>query len=402
VVRGNRSVLLLALGVMLLLSACRADAEPRQPALPGPASPSPASSPSSTEPVPVTVAFLETRDGSEADRRAVTAFQAASLAFSNAGLLGDLPVSVEVVAHDVGQDAGEAGEIAAELAADPAVVAAIGAPGLDHQAAVGEALDEAGVSWVSLSGHGEGLGDRGWAGWRRLVADQAAQGEVVAGAVDALPDAEALCLLGDGTLASRSLLRAVAPAVRGEIVLRTVVGEAQTEVMAGVEAAGASGCGVVVWAGDGTTAAALRRQLVEEGLGDVELVGGDAMRDQGYLEAAGPAAEGTLATCPCVDVSTSIDLAAQRFIQDYQAEYGLPPGPYAVEAWDAARLLVNAFRGGATSRSQTLEAIAAVRSYEGLAGVYRFTAGGDLVAPETHVGLYEVAGGRWLEASSGA
>src|SRR3989304_2294690 len=57
------------------------------------------------------------------------------------------------------------------------------------------------------------------------------------------------------------------------------------------------------------------------------------------------------AACPCPDVSTSTDPAVIRFIQDYQAEFGSPPGPYAAEAWDAARALLAALtaragRGG--------------------------------------------------------
>ena len=402
--RLNRSVVPLTIGLLFVAAGCRGEAEPGPPRPPGPGSPSAAAdaTPSGVEPIPVEVAFFESPDGGEADRPAVTAFQAATLAFSNAAFAGDLPVAVEVVVHDTGEDASTVAEVAAQVAADPTVVAAIGAPGLDRQTALGDALHAAGMPWISLSGHGADLGRQGWTGWRRMVADETAQGWVLADAVEALGIPDGACLMGDGTAASRSLLRAVADTYQGEVALRAVVGEAQGEVTAAAEAAAVSGCGAVVWAGEGNGAAALRRQLVEEGLRDVVLIGGDRMRDQGYLDAAGPAAEGTFATCPCVDLSTSTDLAAQRFIQDYQAEYGLPPGPYAVEAWDAARLLVSAFRAGATTREGTLAAIAAVTSDEGLAGAYRFDEGGDLAAAKGHVRLYEVAGRRWLEASSGA
>ena len=61
--------------------------------------------------------------------------------FSNAAFAGDMPVAVEVAVHDTGADAATAAELAAELAADPTVVAAIGAPGLDRQTALGDALD---------------------------------------------------------------------------------------------------------------------------------------------------------------------------------------------------------------------------------------------------------------------
>ena len=390
--RLTRTVLLGAIPALLTLVGCRGE----PPGSPGPPATSVAASP--LEVVPVRVAFLQTSGSDEAERRAATAYQAAALAFSNAAFAGDLPVAVELVTYDTVGDPTAATAVAAELEADTSVVAAIGAPGLAGQGALGDALDAAGVPWVSLSGFGSDLGERGWAGWRRLVADQAAQGMVLGDSVDELGQTDGVCAMGDGTPSSRSLLRAAVDALDAEVLLRAVVGEDQADVTAAARAAGASGCDAVIWAGEGSVAAALRRQLTEEDGGGPALFGGDRTRDQTFIEAAGSAAEGTFATCPCVDLSTSADLAAQRFIQDFQAEYGLPPGPYAVEAWDAARLLLAAFRDGATTRAATLAALGSVRRCDGLGGTYRFGGGGDLLASADRVRLNEVAGGRWLEA----
>jgi branched-chain amino acid transport system substrate-binding protein len=129
----------------------------------------------------------------------------------------------------------------------------------------------------------------------------------------------------------------------------------------------------------------------------VVFVGSERIRDQGFLEAVGEAGEGALAICPCVDVSTSTDLAAQRFIQDYQSEFGLPPGPYAVEGWDAARMLVAAFREGAVERGPVSTALEVMTAFDGLAGTYRFGFGGDLTDAAASVRISRVEGGRWLE-----
>lgn len=396
-----RSARLVALGLLVAMSAgaCTGDASPGPP---GPRSASASTSPpapsSTAAPVAVTVAFVEALDGGDSAGRVAPAFQAVSLAFANAEVFGNLPVEVDVVTFDIGGDPTRTSEIAAELAADPSVVAAIGAPGLGAQTVLGDALDAAGVPWVSLSGLGSGLGDRGWNGWRRLVADVAAQGSTLARMVDALHASRAgVCAIGDGSRAARSLLGAAVPALRADVLLREVVPEGQTEIAGAASAAAEAGCGVVLWAGEGGLGAALRRQLVEEGLHRVAFVGGDRMRDQDYLDAAGPAAEGTLATCPCVDLSTSTELAAQRFIQDYQAEFGLPPGPYAVEAWDAARLLIDVLRDGATTREEVATGLSATRSFDGLGGVYAFGTGGDLAHPEEAVRRFRVEGGRWIE-----
>jgi branched-chain amino acid transport system substrate-binding protein len=89
-------------------------------------------------------------------------------------------------------------------------------------------------------------------------------------------------------------------------------------------------------------------------------------------------------------------LVHQRFIQDYQAEFGLAPGSYAVEGWDAAELLISALRSGA-SRAQVREALAGTDRFEGLAAMYRFGPGGDLLQPASVIHTYRVEGGRWLE-----
>lgn len=404
-IRARVSMPVVGLALALVAVACTDASDPGPPGpRPTSASVSASVSPSPSTPaapVSLTVAFLETLDDAETPGRVTPAFQGARLAFSNAQVVAGLPIDVEVAAYDTQGDPARAAEMVAEIAASPEVVAAIGAPGLTDQAEIGDALAAAGVPWISLSGAGSGLGDRGWTGWRRLVADQVVQGTALAGVVDSLrPSRQGVCVLGDGTPAARSLLGAAVRALRAEVLLRASVPEAQPDVAAAADAVAGIGCGVAVWGGGDAVGAALRRQLVQVGLRRMPFVGSDRIRDPGFLEAVGPAGEGVLAACPCVDVSTSTELAAQRFIQDYQSEFGLPPGPYAVEAWDAARMFVAAFRDGAVTRASVSAAVAATDSFDGLAGTYAFAPGGDLADPAASVRISRVEGGRWLEVAT--
>ena len=125
-------------------------------------------------------------------------------------------------------------------------------------------------------------------------------------------------------------------------------------------------------------------------------IGGDRLLDPAFLEAAGASADGVLATCPCADLSTSTDIAARRFIQDYQSDYGLAPGPYAVEAWDAAHLILQALRGPGASREDVLTALGDTTVFEGLGGTYGFGPDGEPADPEGAVRVYRVEGGRWV------
>jgi branched-chain amino acid transport system substrate-binding protein len=195
------------------------------------------------------------------------------------------------------------------------------------------------------------------------------------------------------------LLRAARAPLRADVVLHASVSETPGSIAAGSARVVDAGCLVVLWGGDSTGGAELRRQLVEDGLASATVVGGDRMKDDIFLEASGPDGEGSLATCPCVDRSTSTDLASQRFIQDYQAEYGLPPGPYAAEAWDVARLFVSTFRAGATTREEVRRGVDAIEVFDGLGGPYRFRRGGDLAPGTAVVRVYRDEGGRWISIS---
>ena len=126
------------------------------------------------------------------------------------------------------------------------------------------------------------------------------------------------------------------------------------------------------------------------------------MKDPAYLSVSGRAGLGTVGACPCTDLSTSTDLASQRFIQDYQADFGLPPAAFSVEAWDAAGMFIRALRPGGTSRAEVLAALSEMDRYRGLAGTYVFQPDGELARGSARVHLYRDEGGRWIPLRSRA
>lgn len=150
-------------------------------------------------------------------------------------------------------------------------------------------------------------------------------------------------------------------------------------------------CGVVVWSGDGLGAAAVAVGLDA----DVRLIGGPSLRDHDFIEDAGASAEGALSVCSCADVSNSLDLAARRFIQTFQSENGTAPGPYALEAWDAARMIIGGIEAAEPSRGELASWFSGVTRFDGLAGSYSWT-DGELESPSTFIRTYEVVGGRWV------
>ena len=349
---------------MVILSTLLAACETAAPASPG-GSVSPA--------LEVKVAFIRDLSVPDADEHALPALQAVRLAFETATLQDPNAAPVELEEFDLQQGTDDLDAIET----DPSYVGVIVAPGVDDAAAH---LD-ADIPVVSLSGLGS---DDGRAAWIRMVAPLETVAE---------------------TLAAR--LRRTDACVFSEVPppdplferLSERLPDSVARTLEPADAAGAAraaGCDTVIWAGGPDGGADAARVLGPAG---VTFVGGDRLLDPDFLSAAGTAAEGSFALCPCANVSTSIELAARRFIQDYQSEHGVAPGAYAVEGWDAAHLILRALASGQVSRARVAASLGTLTEVVGLEGTHRFGTDGEPLEPRALLRLYRVDGGRWVRAS---
>jgi branched-chain amino acid transport system substrate-binding protein len=370
--RTIRRVVLIVL--LVELTACEA-----QPPATAP-SPRTTSAPS-TEPVALKVAFIQDLAPEGALDRTLPAYQGAELALTVASAREGTAFTIGVVAFDTDGSIETGRDIAEEIAGDPSYVAAIAAPGLPDQQPIADGLD--GMPFLTLSDRGAMLTeDRTW---RRFVAP--------------LRDvATRLALLAESLRSSR---RGVCLAGTDELdplaryTRRSLSSDVHVTSTKGAGDVSSARCGVVVWSGDGLGAATIAVGLDA----DVRLIGGPNLRDGDFIEDAGASAEGALSVCSCADVSNSLDLAARRFIQTFQSENGTAPGPYALEAWDAARMIIAGVDAAGTSRAELAPWLSGVTRFDGLAGSYRWV-GGELVSAGTHVRTYEVVGGRWVLAEA--
>ena len=347
------------LAIAMLLAACET-AAPASPA--GPGSPTPV----------VKVAFVRDLGMPDAEEHALPASQAIRLAFETATLQDPSSVPVELEEFDLTQDAADLESIDA----DPSYVGVIVAPGVSGD----DAELDTDLPVVSLSGLGAGDGRRAWV---RMVAPLATTVDALAGRLRR----SSACVLAEDPppdplygLLSEALpgatARTVDPAAAG-----AVAGEAR--------------CDVVIWAGGPNAGGEAARSL--QGL-DVVFIGGDRLLDPDFLSTAGSAAEGAVALCACANVSTSTELAARRFIQDYQSEHGVAPGAFAVEGWDAAHLILRAAGDRGITRALVARSLGGLRTADGLEGTRRFAADGEPLEPRALLRLYRVEGGRWVRA----
>lgn len=382
-----------ALALMMLLGSCTSET-PVDP--PSPSATPATSSPAPATPAQVKVAFIEDLSPDDAIGRVLPALRAAGLAFANATLGGALPVVVDLVPLDTQGDPSRTDDIVDEVATDPTYVAAVIAPYVNDRAGLAAGLDQAAVPMLSLSSRQPALGTAGLTTWRRVVANRAEEASALAAYVASLPPTSARPCFARGPDPDDARWAHLLSRILGGVSRPSVVVADPDAASSAATTIADTGCGVLVWAGSIAIAEALRAALSVRGA-DIVLVGGEELKDDAYPDVVGPPGDGTVAFCPCADLSLSTELSAQRFIQDYQAEHGLPPGPYAAEAWDAAKMLVRALGSGATSREEVLAYLGVSGPFQGLANRYEFERGGELASSSATVHAYRDRGGRWIE-----
>jgi ABC-type branched-subunit amino acid transport system substrate-binding protein len=386
----TRPIRTLALVLLALVTGACTSARPTGPTTAPPTSPAGAVLPD------LQIAFVEDLAPDGAAQRVAPAFQGARLAVDAAALRGAVEAGVRVVPFDTGGTPAGVAAVAEQIAADPTIVATIVAPQLTGQIALGDRLNAAAVPTISLSTLGPDLPEQGWTDWRRAVPDIGREAAALVSALREVTGSSRTCLLSDGSPASVALIHAVAGALRRRPALRLGLAGTVPDDPSVVAAVRRAACRSIVWGGTPTGGALLRVALVENGLRAMRLVGGESLKDASYITTAGPRGRGTIAVCPCADLSTSTDLRAQRFIQDYQSAFGVPPGPFAAEAWDVARMILDAISSGATTRASVATALAGTRTYTGLARDYAFARNGALEDQAGGVRVYRDEGVRWV------
>lgn len=265
---------------------------------------------------------------------------------------------VETAGRDPAELLGEVRDVAA----DPSVIAAVVTPFVDAPDAE-RAFVEAGVPVFSFSGLG---GVPGEPGWHRLVPEAATE----AAALDAVAGPDA-CVAGGGP---------GFPAVDGQVVPGV-----PDEVVSAVLAAG---CSALVWLGDADGALAVAAAFAEGGDTGLELVLTSAARVDRLPRDGFPSTIGAVAVVPCPSVSVDPATSARRFVHDYQAAHGVPPGLCAAEGYALGQALVEAWTKDPPGPS--------------VPGVLEVPGGARIVhdGAEREAALERVVGVRWLPQAS--
>jgi hypothetical protein len=323
------------------------------------------------------IAFLF--DGSLEDAEAVTApaLSGLELAAHEAGGIEIEPVNLALAR-------GEVMALLRDLGEDRGVIAAVVAPWTAPPEGAIELLAQRGLPIVTLSWawgppvDGDGL----WLSFAAGVVREAVM--LLSGAAALRSGDAAICLAGDEHVTSRALLRTAAE-------LGEAAGDPEVVSLGGAVRSPEARCGVLAWIG-GAPAAARTLSAIS---GAPPVVGPSRLKtDEGLALTAKGVEVSTV--CACADVSLSLDPSLQSFVHDIQAESGAPPGPFAVEAYDAGSFLIGRLRTGADDREAIRTALAELSDLIGLSGSYAFEPDGSRTAESLPDGSWRAAGSRWL------
>jgi len=369
---------LLSVSLLLLAVACRDQVV------------EPAASPVSptvleARPVVRVALFGATSGGSALPAR--RALQGARLAFDEVNEEGTLPFGIEGVASDTHEDPDTTSKLLAAVEEDPSYLGAIVWESPVESGTIAE-FAQGGLPVLSTSPAGGAARQ----GYTTLVPADRAQADAAAAYI-ASTGVKRACVAADslprGAFLSTSVEEALheqgvkVPFLSLELPQQSDYSQLASQVLE-------EGCGVVYWGGGGTEAGIIAKALADQG-SDAALVGADPLIGEPFIVAAEGSQEGAVATCSCVDVSINTDLDSQRFVQQYQSNYGNPPSAYAVEGWDAAQMFIAAMRSGAQDRESMAAYIDSLSKFEGLGGRYELDTG-----PARPTSLFEVQHSDWV------
>ncbi len=228
----------------------------------------------------------------------------------------------------------------------------------------------------------------------RMMADDDQQGAALGRYATGALKLKRLAVVDDRTAYGQGLADAFAAAVvaaGGEIVKRDYATDKEFDFRAILTSIRSAAPEAIFFAGYDAQAGPLARQMRELGI-QAPLLGGEAINTAKFIELAGPAAEGHIASTPGAALSRLAP--GKAFADQYRRRHKQEIGLYAPYFYDAVRVLASAMQqAGSSDPAKVLPALRGIR-HVGVTADIEFAANGDL-RQGTH-SFYRVVGGKWV------
>lgn len=177
---------------------------------------------------------------------------------------------------------------------------------------------------------------------------------------------------------------------RGQVVIFDGVTPGAVDYSAIIARIEAANTEAIIYGGYHPEASRIVGQMRDRGM-DTLFISGDGVKDDTFIQTAGPSSEGVYATGPMDLSGNPIAIEAAR---RHREKFGEDPGPFFIEAYAAALALFNAIEAGGTTYDGITNALR-TNTVDTSVGPVRFDARGD--AEGVGFAVYQVQNGQYVE-----
>ncbi|WP_428846291.1 ABC transporter substrate-binding protein [Metallumcola ferriviriculae] len=348
----------------------------------------------SKDPIKVGVVAVMSGDGAGYGAAIKAGFEIKRDEINEAGGINGRPI--ELVLEDSGGDKNEAINAVQKLINKDQVLAILGPTYSGEMFAAGPIADQAGVVIMGTSNTAAGIGEIGPYVFRNSVPESVVIPTTVAKAKEKHGFTKVALMYSqnnDFTVSGAQTFEQALKDQGVEIVETQTFNDGDTNFQAQLTKVAAAKPDALAVSALYKEASLLLVQAKQQGL-DVPVMGGNGFNSPQLMEIAGDAAEGVMVGSPWF--TGKDDPKVQSFVQKYNDLHDQNPDQFAAQAYDALGIIAEAMttEGAADDRDKFRDAMAAIKDYEGVTGVFSFDENGNPVMKAT---VLEVVDGKYTE-----
>lgn len=306
--------------------------------------------------------------------------------------IGGRPARFELVAEDDHADP-RTGTIVAQRLVDAGIRGMAGHFNSGVSIPASKIYSDAGIPQLSVS-TAVRYTRQGYRTTFRMMADDGQQGAALGRYATESLKLKRLAIVDDRTAYGQGLADAFAAAAKaagGQVVKREYTTDKEFDFRAILVSIRSASPGAIFFAGYDAQAGPLARQMRELGI-RVPLLGGETINTVKFIELAGPAAEGHIASTPGAALSRRPP--GKAFADQYRRRHKQEIGLYAPYFYDAVMVLASAMQqAGSSDPAKVLPALRAIK-HPGVTADIEFDANGNL--KHGSLSIFRVAGGKWV------
>jgi branched-chain amino acid transport system substrate-binding protein len=305
--------------------------------------------------------------------------------------IGGKTVKFELMAEDDQADP-KMGPLVAQKLVDAKVAGVVGHFNSGVTIPASKIYSDAGIPQLSVSTNVK-YTMQGYKTAFRLMADDGKQGKALGEYAVKTLKLKRLAVIDDATAYGQGLADEFEAAVKasgGQVVRHEHTNDKAVDFAAVLTTIKAQNPDAIFFGGYDQQAAPMARQMKSLGM-PIKLMGGETMNSAKFIELAGPAAEGQIASTPGAALDSRP--GGKAFAAKYKARYNQDIGLYAPYFYDGVMLIAAAMKSAnSTDPAKYLPALAKI-SYPGITADIAFDSKGDLT--KGLLTIFEVKNGKW-------